>query len=229
MKLKIAISAVAFAAAQSASASTLDLTFNGYESGFGVVSLDNVPVSTAGGETVFAAGGLNMTDSAGGVVSNFIAWCLDLGAALNSGEVVGYKVTDTPFQNGFDIGAAGMDRVEAVFNANYGSDVLASADTAAAFQLALWEVVYDEGYSIKTGIFEASSTAAIESLTAGYLTAAAGYQGGSVWDIAYLESTQANRTQNLGAAMLAPVPVPAAGAMMLVALGGFAALRRKKA
>ena len=68
----------------------------------------------------------------------------------------------------------------------------------------------------------------MELAATSYLQAAKDYTGTNKFDLTYLESTAQNRRQNLVTADLAPVPLPAAGLMLLAALGGLAATKRRK-
>ena len=229
MKLKFALAAATLIAAQSASSATLQLEYSGSAAGYERVNLIEVPVDVAGDLTRVSAGGFAMNDMADGGLGDFIAWCLDLGAFLGTSGTHEYETTETPFGNGgVSLLAAGMQRIANVFNANFGDDITANSTNSAAFQLALWEVVYDSDFNIDTGAFNASSNADVEAAAAGYLDAAANYSGASLYDLTYLESTAPNRRQNLVTAELAPVPLPATGLMLMGAIGGIAAMKRRK-
>lgn len=230
MKLTLALSAASIFVAQAASASTLDLTSNGFVSGFKYVDLVVPSVTVAGGSNDVPAGGFLMTDETVGGMGDFVAWCLDLGAYLGSGTNE-YEMTDTPFQNGgISLMASGMARVAALFNANFGDSITASARNSAAFQVALWEVAYDDDFSIYSGDFQASGGNGVQNTATQYLTAAQNYVGPSLWDVSYLESTAERRRQHLVTVTEAPapVPLPASGLMLLAAVGGIAIARRKK-
>lgn len=229
MKIKLALAAATMLFAHSASAATLNLTYDGSASGYRVVTFGAAPVAPAGGQSRVYAGGFDMQDSTPGGLGDFVAWCLDIAAYLGTSGSHEYETTDTPFGNGGAfLGTAGMSRIASVFNANFGSSVTSSANNSAAFQLALWESVYDDDNSISTGAFRASASSQVEAITAGYLTAAANYSGPSNWDLTYLESTATNRRQNLVTAAPSPVPLPASGLMLLAAVGGLVVSRRSK-
>lgn len=221
--------AAAFALAMPAQAATLSLTYDSSAAGYRSVTIDAVDVDVAGGNSRVAAGGFNMVDSTAGGLGAFIAWCVDLGAFLGTSGSHDYAMTDTPFGNGGEtILGAGMDRVLALFNANYGEAITASRDASAAFQLALWEVVYDGDFDLDNGVFQASASDTVADLAGGYLTSASGYTGANLWDISYLESTAANRRQNLVTAEAVPsVPLPASAAMLLMAIGALALGRKR--
>jgi hypothetical protein len=233
MKLQIAACLGALILPQITTASTLSLTYEGSAAGYRATTIDQVDVDIAGNSNRVAAGGFAMRDATPGGLDAFIAWCLDLGALLGTSGTHGYVSTDTPFGNGGKtLLDAGIARISSVFNANFGEDVLASANSSAGFQLALWEAVYDDDMDITTGTFQASSSMAVEGLAQDYLAAADSYEGPALWDLSFLESTAADRRQNLVTARvsnanLAPVPVPAAGLLLLAALGGLAAVKRR--
>jgi len=233
MKLKFAIAASALLLASAAYAAPVNLTYNGPVIGpYETVTVTTTPVPVIGSNTV-AAGAFDMTQTGGGGLGDFFAWCLDLGAYL--GTTGNYEITTTPFQNGgVVLMQAGMDRISAVFNANFGADVTSTTVNSAAFQLALWETVYDDDFNIATGDFQAASgNAAVNTAAAGYLTEASNYNGPDLWSVLFLESTDGgvdgDRQQNL--VTVAPVPLPASVLMLLAALGamGMTARRRQTA
>lgn len=235
MKLKATLSVLALLTAQAASASSLSLSYNGSAAGYEVVSIDLAPITVIGNSSNVYAGGFEMTDSSSGGLGDFVAWCLDLGAWLGTSGTFGYETTTNPFQNGGQVlDVAAQSRISAVFNANFGSSVTSTSENSAAFQLALWESVYDDDLNISTGDFRASGPSAVETIAAGYLSAAGSYSGANLFGLTYLESTSSPRRQNLVTAVATPpggptpVPLPAGGLLLLTGLFGVAGLKRKK-
>ena len=98
--LKYAAVAAAMLAAQSASATTVSITYDGAAAGFRSGTIDEIDVALAGGTSDVVAGGFNMIDSTPGGLGSFLAFCLDLGAYLSASGPEEYILTDTPFQNG---------------------------------------------------------------------------------------------------------------------------------
>lgn len=213
--------------ASAASATPVSLTYNGPSVGDPKsVTLISTPVGSTGGTNAF---GFNMTDSLG-PLGSFVAWCLDLGNFLaNTGAgAQDYKITSDPFGNSFGLDAAERARVQNVFDANFGSVDISVGNQAAAFQLALWDALYDGDWDLSTGAFQATASAAITGLAGDYLSAAAGWTGGRFYEMTFLESTGTSpQRQNL--VTVSVVPVPAAGGLLLLALGGLAMARRRKA
>ena len=117
-----------------------------------------------------------------------------------------------------------MARVQSVFDANFASLNTMVGNQAAGFQLALWNALYDTDSVISGGAFRATASGAITTLANGYLSAAASFTGSRAWNLTFLES--ATGRQNL--VTVSPVPLPAAGWLLIAGIGGLAALRRRK-
>ena len=212
--------------ASAASATPVSLTYNGSSATDPKnVNITATPVGSTGNT---AAYGFNMTDSLG-PLGSFVAWCLDLGNFL-AGTGAGaqaYKITSDPFGNSYGLDAAEKARVQNVFDANFATLDFSVGDQAAGFQLALWEALYDNDWNLSTGAFTATASAAITGLADGYLAAAQGWTDGKRYNMTFLESTGSTQRQNL--VTVSAVPVPAAGGLLLLALGGLALARRRKA
>lgn len=212
-----------------ASASTLHL--DGYTSSVQSVNISNSPVAGTPGNA--GATGFNITDTSGSMGS-FVAWCLDVAHYLmNVGDSQNYNVTATPYSNSYGLTAVGHSRVQSVFDANYASVDVSNGDQAAAFQMSLWEAAFEDdgnAMSVTSGLFQATSSGST-TLANTYLANAATYAGAQMWNLTFLEvDGPANRQQNSGQNLVtvSPVPLPAAGLLVLTGLLGFGAVSRRR-
>lgn len=203
------------------------------------VKISAAPVQIAGNPapvTVWA-GAFTMTNTAD-AFDQFLAFCLDITSAIvNPGY---YKETDTPFA-GQDISGRIAD-LQRLFDTGY-QIVLDAIDgvagnknvLAAAFQVSAWEILYETGdYNVSDGAFRISNASAVVTAANGFLNNLGGEASGS-WDLTFLQKTDkhgnpAAKGQNLVTAAPSPIPLPAAGWLLL---GGLAALgtaaRRRRA
>ena len=211
-----------------ASAATVSLKYNGPSAGSDAknVTITAAPVDYPGAgdwpKTV-GAFGFKMTDTSG-QLGSFLAWCLDLEHFLATSGTHPYSATSTPFSNSYGLDGNQMARVQSVFDANFASLNTMVGNQAAGFQLALWNALYDTDSVISDGAFRATASGAITTLANGYLSAAASFTGSRAWNLTFLES--ATGRQNL--VTVSPVPLPAAGWLLIAGIGGLAALRRRK-
>lgn len=227
-------------------ATTTELSFDGFASGWkGVV----INYEGAGGslQESVAAGGFTMTGT--NPVGSFIAWCVDIFSPLS-------KTAETYAYQSF-LGTAQLSRVQKVFDANFAgaSDpggALSSAINSAAFQVALWDAAFDDDWD--AGAYGGGSTGFRISKYAGsslavhngvlaqanaYLAAAESYAGLTLWSLTQYDSADAQSLvsaqafSSLAAPLPSPVPLPLGGAMIAVAFGGVGAMsalrRRRKA
>jgi hypothetical protein len=217
--------ALGFAAAMMlpslASAATVSLVYDGGTAN-GWVTITSAPDGVAAATLPWSVGahGFNMHDTTG-QMDNFVAFCLDITHYLGNGD---YMTTDTPFSNSYGLDGSQFDRVQALFDANYATVMLGNAAQAAGFQVALWNALYDTDWSASGGIFAViDGTSGAQAQANDYLLAAQNYTGGHRYSMTFLESL--GRSQNL--VTVAPIPLPATALMLLGALGGLGALRRR--
>jgi hypothetical protein len=161
-----------------------------------------------------SAGAFRLTGSDG--FGNFIAFCVELEDFLTLPEE--YEVPADLF-TGATLGA-----LNDLYSVAY--DSVVDSETAAAFQVAIWDIVYDDGTSVTDGAAAGFSIVndlddSVAETANAYLAAVAGYTGPAEFNLTFFESADG---QDLVSGV---VPLPAAGFMLLAGLGGFAAMRRK--
>lgn len=172
------------------------------------------------------AGGLDYLDATGDM-GMLTSWCLDLRrCGAGSGGIF------AEFEPRFSAAAS----IQTLFDANYLDLDTSDLVQSAAFQLAVWEALFDGSeLDLETGRFAAhghafwagaGASSAITAQAAIYLSRAASYDGGLVWDLMFLQSQQSG--SGLVTANLTAVPLPASGLLLIGAGGTLLALRRRK-
>lgn len=213
-----------------ASATTVSLRYDG-GTATGGVDFTSTPVGVTPVYDPAGAFGFRMTDVTApqSVLGNFVAWCLDLTHGLGTDQPYAYTITSNPFTNSYGLNSAEMGRVQSVFDANYAGLNVADATKAAAFQVALWNSLYDDDLAAGAGVFAISaagtSYANIVAQANLYLSAANAFSGPRVWNLKFLESAEERVRQNLVTAT--PVPLPAGAGLLLLALGGLGVAARR--
>lgn len=218
--LSLAVSAVAtLALAAVATATPVTVTYNGV-SPSKTVSLSK---NSGGSYSNYSAGLVNLT----GAVSNqadlrgaFTAFCIDINQSISNGNTYTNFNTaalqDAPIPTS-PMGAGKADQISQLwFNER---SILSSADSYAAFQVAIWEIVNDSGLSLSGGSFRAAS-GTVRTLAQGYLDKIDGIGGRSA-----LYAISSPTAQDF----VVPGLIPAPGAAGLGLLGlGMAARRNRR-
>lgn len=209
-----------------ANAATINTTYQVSGNPFGTENLqERVTVASPGYNGSTRAGEFQMTGDNG--FGDFAAFCVDIFQYLRGNDT--YETPVTLFNASIE------GNIDRLFTSVY-ADV-DTAQEAAAFQVSLWEIIYDDGagFDLDSGSFSTSNNAGVEALAGTYLNGLGTASTGS-YEIAYLFSAQGQdlvtatpRTgTSVGQSNMSPIPLPATGLMLLGGLGGFAALRRKK-
>ena len=174
--------------------------------------------------------GANEQGFAGAILGSFDGvnisplFCVDLYTDINYGAYTSVAITPRP--------ARQEDRVAWLY-LNQLSTVN-SADTGLAFQLAIWDIVHDNGDGLAAGLVQNSSTSFI-GLTQIQMDLATGYINSSVGHSATLGlNVYLNTDPTTGApaqtliGLAAPVPEPATGSLAVLGIAYLVMHARKK-
>ncbi len=213
-----AMSAAAlYAAAPAAQASSVTLDYEGTNAWGSPNWSRGVTYTLDGAAKSHGAGLFRLVDTSNPTEA-ILAFCIDLLQVLQMPNDHDVHTTFTT--------AAQMNNIDRLFTSAY-ADVN-SKDTAAGFQIALWEIMTDtgttDGLDLATGKFITTGTGTHYDLAAGYLAGlgAAGTGGYT------LTTYFSDASQDLVSGTLAPVPLPASSLLLLAGVGGLVGMRRRK-
>lgn len=215
------VAAVALFAGLSASGASADVITARFTSSYGKTMNINSPVLNGDVNTVL----FNWTrqDSPGPgidstIASTFNSYCIDL--AQNVSGNTNYTFTvKTPIEHGFTSNQEVMlrrlfaDRLPLVNSAN----------TSAAFQIAVWEIVHDDDFNLASGSFRVTGTGTPVTTAAAWLQEIAApsyFTENWLPELAVLHSSTAQDQITI-------VPAPATGALAGLVLMGLASRRRR--
>lgn len=233
MFIRTAVAAIACAACV-ANADTVDVKFIGTGKGSNAtISLDNSNKSVFVGQLKHSFS--NGTGAGADIQGDYVTFCCDLTQYVTSSPMT-YSVEtpdDMPHSPGYS--AMGADAAQAIFDiykfANGAQLTGASSNAfATAFQLAIWEIVYDfdsqeagNGLNTGNGAFKVQSLAGglatdiNNHLTSLFAAIGNGGNGSGVYGVAsYCAQDQ-----------LVVVPLPAPAMLGMAGLGGLAIVRRR--
>ena len=164
-----------------------------------------------------AAGMFRLTGtSTNGAVHDFLAFCL---------EPLETLTLPKDHTVGTTLGSSVLDRLGALMSNAF--TLVTGSQSAAAFQMAAWEIANESNGSLdlaQGGFRITSARSGTQSLAQSWLNLIGSGQWTSGGNVTILS---ASGTQDL-LTNIAPVPVPAAGVMLLGGLAGLGALRRRR-
>lgn len=153
-----------------------------------------------------------------GLQGEFTAYCAELDQNLNTGVEFCWTpgpVRAAPSSAG-GMGLARADLVRELYGRFYAA--LDTADQKAAFQVAIWELIYDPGTDVLHGGFRVADNPVVAGLAQGYLDALSGNPDQRDPSVFALLN---NCVQDL-------LVVPTPGALALLAAAGIVAARRRR-
>ncbi len=262
--LSMMAAAIAICGASAASALTVDLDFQGTWAREGNIDVRDVNDNDPRYSGVAAGFKMRVTHVNDELIApgfDFVGWCLDLGTTIRDAGYEVFTKADTVFTNAGSavlLNTVQKEAIQSLFDTVYATvtDNLDLKKFSGGFQLALWEIVYEEdagtaGYNLGTGRFQdlagapSSRTAAFNY--ANEILANLGDDNTAIdtYKLFFLEADEkrdgtGHKSQNLVAGFTratplgdgpSPVPVPAAGLLLVGALGGLGlgARRRRRA
>lgn len=237
-----AVAIAALIAATPQRAEALQFTYDGKKNGFAQInytrdnSLTGTEVSRNSSPGVFSmknvGGGASVDGDDPSGVGDFLAWCFDVDKTISQGPTLTYTLNSGMLDNNPPYFPGAQDRIQKLFDKSYsltaGSGVLSSAAKSAGFQIAIWEVLYDDAdtngdYDLGSGAFTVNTgDSAVVAAANTFLDGTANFAGPKAWDIALYESTD---SQNLGVA--SAIPLPAAAWLLLGVSGALVAAKRR--
>lgn len=151
---------------------------------------------------------------------DFLAYCVDLFNAIN--------VSADYHRDDFLFTGQTRDRIDALAS----NATVTNSRTASAFQLALWEIVTDEDLNLAIGDFVVNNrnnnnpvtdaTAWLTNITNGTWTATG-------VEFTFLQSDDSQNLVAFGLGGPTPIPLPAAGWMLIAGMGALFAAKRRAA
>jgi len=178
----------------------------------------NVNVNTVSFEwTRLDSPGIGVDDTLPG---QFPTFCIEIAQHVRANTAYEYEVF-SPSDIGWSAGR--IAAMQMLWADHYGQ--VNSGDTSAAFQLAVWELVYDDDRNLDTGPFRANSPGPAKSIAQGWLTSIGTVANrGELPELHVLVNEE---VQDQITATEIPAPGPAACAMLgLVVLGSSRRRRR---
>lgn len=226
--------ALAFATG-AATADTVRLDFEGTGSGRNVrVTIGGDTFGTFAGQLIHSFS--NGNGVAAGLSGNRITFCSDLSQYVASGGAT-YNVTS--IQNLPGSGPMGASKMQAIYDmyaAAAGSQMGANDDMAAAFQLAVWEVIYDydpsntSSLNLSSGNLKARNSLGL-SLSSTILNHAAGLFsaiGSNAAQTGLLGFTNSSFQDQILQVQLVPIPMAVIAGLAGLGMVGYVRRRRTR-
>ena len=125
---------------------------------------DPVVIDYLGVDNSTAAGAFEKATFNGGSIPNF--WCIDLTHTVPYPPWTLQHYTEAPFQSApLAFSGTQVSNLRTLFANNYSNALFSSPDNAAAFQLAIWDILFDTDGNLATSGGGVNSAFGVESVT----------------------------------------------------------------
>lgn len=227
MKMTSAFAVLAVAAlAGTTLADTINATFTGVSPGQSVtMRLDGNNINSSAGAFNFLRKASDPGTLAG-FAPTFQAFCIDLTEYVQNGHDYSWTthaVADSPTSNAGPMGAVNAANLGRLFANRYAALSTASnqGQAYAAFQIAVWEIVFDSGLDLDHGSLRCTNApSGTIALAQSWLNTLGTGQG---WNLIAIDDEPGCAQGHQGYVM-----VPAPGAAALMGLGALAGGRRRR-
>lgn len=189
-----------------------------------------VKIYFPGGNATVYAGKLNWersqsnpgTHSMDVLNPEFSSYCIDVYQSVAVNQSYTFDVIDDEL--GFPMDLARAEKLAKLWGGY--ADEATTNDNAAAFQLAVWNIVYDNDASVSAGTFKTTTAGNFVATADSWLSALETYEG-PIANLAALTSrTAQDQLVEMPLPPNVPVPLPAAGWAGLAMLAGLAGTRK---
>ncbi|QUM86447.1 PEP-CTERM sorting domain-containing protein [Moritella sp. 28] len=210
--------------ANQVSATTISATLNSWENGWTEGVLYTAPSSYG----YSSAGLFNFTNNT--TQSDFLAFCLEVNEPIDIGDTADYTIYSATDPEPFGTGAEVAEYIGRLYTNQYAS--VSDASTAAAFQIALWEIVHEDyntyGFDLHTGDFQlVQAFPGGANIAAGYLNSLDSWTNNVVVDV-YRNAGAQDLLQVYPEPPPIPVNEPASLSLFGFGLLGLASMIRRK-